>query len=135
MSQGRSPSWWREDQLIWAFTVNIGTRNRRLALTVNPHGAYSFDSTAPEPGVMDGIMAAAQTVGNEWTMEAAIPLVKLADIGFVSVERSRSPPGCSGTALVLAGAERAHGFRASAPFGRKPERNRFPASPPGIVPA
>lgn len=91
MSQGRSPSWWREDQLIWAFTVNIGTRNRRLALTVNPHGAYSFDSTAPEPGVMDGIMAAAQTVGNEWTMEAAIPLVKLADIGFVSVERVRVP--------------------------------------------
>ncbi len=91
MSQGRSPSWWREDQVVWTFAVNVNNRNRRLSLTVNPLGAYSFDSTVSEGGVMDGVMATAQTSVNEWIMEAAIPLSKLAHIGFVSVERVRVP--------------------------------------------
>jgi dienelactone hydrolase len=91
ISRGSSPSWWREDQVIWTFAVNVNNRNRRLSLTTNPLGAYSLDSTAPEPGVLDGIMATAQTAANEWTIEAAIPLSKVAKIGFVSVERIRVP--------------------------------------------
>ena len=63
-SQGRNPTWWREDQLIWTFAVYINNRNRRLTLTVNPFGAYSFDSTA---------VATSRTADSEWIIEAAIP--------------------------------------------------------------
>jgi hypothetical protein len=91
MSQGRSPSWLREDQVVWTLAVHVNKRNRRLSLTVNPLGAYSLESTVSDPGVMDGVMAAAHSGAGEWVMEAAIPLSKVADIGFVSVERVRVP--------------------------------------------
>ena len=66
ISTGRNPTWLLEDQVMWTFTVNINSRNRRLTLTVNPHGAYRFDSTVPEPGFADGVMAAAQMSATEW---------------------------------------------------------------------
>jgi hypothetical protein len=92
MSQGRSPAaWWREDLLVWTFAVNFNNRGRRLILTVNPLGAYSLESTSPDPGVMNGVVAASLVSTNGWTMEAAIPLAKLAPVGFVSVERVRVP--------------------------------------------
>ena len=91
ISQGRSPAWWREDLIAWTFAVNFKNRGRRLTLTVNPLGAYGAESTSPDPGVMDGVMATSRAGTNEWTVEAAIPLDKLAPIGFVSVERVRVP--------------------------------------------
>ena len=91
MSQGRTPVWWREDVVVWTFAVNFNNRGRRLTLTVNPLGAFSLDSTTPDPGVMNGVMAAALAGISEWTVEAVIPLEKMAPIGFVSLERVRVP--------------------------------------------
>jgi dienelactone hydrolase len=89
ISRGRAPSWLREDQVVWTFAVNMNQRNRVLSLTVNPLGAYSFDSTVPDAGVADGVVATALTATGEWSMEAAIPLSKLSRIGFLSVDRVR----------------------------------------------
>ena len=82
ISQGRDPSWRREDQVIWTLAVHVNKRNIRRTLTVNPFGAYSFDSTA---------VVTTDAGRNEWIMEAAIPLSELANIGFVSVQRVRVP--------------------------------------------
>ncbi len=84
MSTGVSPTWWREDLLVWNFATNYNNRGRRVALTVNPFGAY-------DAGGMKGVMATARVGGGEWTMEAAIPLSELAPIGFLSLERIRAP--------------------------------------------
>jgi cephalosporin-C deacetylase-like acetyl esterase len=91
MSQARSPTWWREDMLIWTFAVNFNNRGRRVTLTVNPLGAYALDSTLPDPNVMNGAMVTAQVSANEWTVEAAVPLERLASSGFLSIERVRVP--------------------------------------------
>jgi cephalosporin-C deacetylase-like acetyl esterase len=91
ISHGRSPAWWREDIVVFNLAVNFKNRGRRLTLTVNPFGAYSLDSTAPDPDVMKGVLATAVAGASEWTVEAAIALDKMAPTGLLSVERVRVP--------------------------------------------
>ncbi len=91
ISQGRSPAWWREDIAVFTFAVNFNNRGRRLTLTINPFGAYSLDSTMPDPDVMKGVVATARPGAGEWTVEAAFALDKISRTGLLSVERVRVP--------------------------------------------
>jgi hypothetical protein len=81
ISQGANPAWRREDLVVWTFAVNFKNRGRRLTLTVNSFGAYSTESSAADPVMMDGVLETAQSGAGEWTMEAAIALDKLSPGG------------------------------------------------------
>jgi len=85
-STGRNPNWWSEDIITWNIraqdTANRGHLN--LSLTVNPLGAYSLPGT-------DGLLVATHLGAGEWTVEAAIPLDRLGQLGFIDVQRVRAP--------------------------------------------
>jgi cephalosporin-C deacetylase-like acetyl esterase len=93
-SIGRDPAWGREDLISWRFDIRPAKgRNRMMAVSVNPLGGFRVDFTAPGevPEGAKRVLAAASNGPQEWTVEAAIPIESLAEIGFVSVERVRVP--------------------------------------------
>ncbi len=93
-STGQNPSWWRED--LVAFTVAFKAFSTTLTVTINPLGAYSADYSyrlAPTRPTENGrpVLAAATLGPDGWSAEAAIPLVNIGPIGFLSAERIRAP--------------------------------------------
>lgn len=93
-STGSNPNWWSEDLVTWTFRVQNAAlrRNLSLSLAVNPLGAYRFQNAAtlePFRGA-EKILVAATRVPGAWTVEAAIPLDRLAEIGFLDVHRVRA---------------------------------------------
>jgi len=91
-SIGRDPVWWREDLVIWTFRFhNSQGRNESLTLTANPLGGYSVDPRGTSSDTQQGIRASAFLDQGGWSVEAAIPVARLAKIGFVSGERIRVP--------------------------------------------
>ena len=55
-----------------------------LSLAVNALGAYSLPGT-------DGLLVSTHLGAGEWTVEAAIPLDRLGQLGFIDVQRVRAP--------------------------------------------
>jgi dienelactone hydrolase len=91
-SIGRDPVWWREDLVIWTFRIHDSQgRNKSLALTVNPLGAYSVDPHGTSSDLQQEIRVSASLGPEGWSVEAAIPVAGLAKIGFVTGERIRVP--------------------------------------------
>lgn len=105
-SAGSNPSWWREDMIIWMIRYRSTSppSNRVALLVVNPLGAYKLGSvrdiynltqddiiTSTPFEWSDEIMVAAEIGEDEWRVEAALPLERLANSGFLSVERIRVP--------------------------------------------
>ena len=93
-SVGRDPAWGREDLVSWRFDFRTAKgRNRLVAVSVNPLGGFRVDFSDPAdvPEAARRVLAAAAVGPQEWTVEAAIPIESLAEIGFVSVERVRVP--------------------------------------------
>ena len=91
-SVGRDPVWWREDLVIWTFRFHSSEgRNVSLTLSVNPLGAYRVEPIEAAEDPHWPIGASASISSDSWSTEAAIPVDKLAKIGFVSVERIRVP--------------------------------------------
>lgn len=93
-SVGRDPAWGREDLVSWRFDFRTAKgRNRLVAVSVNPLGGLRVDFSDPAdvPEAARRVLAAASAGSQEWTVEAAIPIEGLAEIGFVSVERVRVP--------------------------------------------
>jgi dienelactone hydrolase len=89
-SIGRDPVWWREDLVIWTFRLHDSQgQNKSLTLTVNPLGAYSVDPHGTSSDPQQGIRASASLGLEGWSVEAAIPVARLAKIGFVTGERIR----------------------------------------------
>ena len=93
-STGRNPAWWREDLI--AFTVLFKAFSNTVTVTINPLGAYSADygyRQAPKrpPDNSPPVLAAASLGRDGWSAEAAIPLVNIGPIGFLSAERIRAP--------------------------------------------
>ncbi|HKW96163.1 MAG TPA: acetylxylan esterase [Bryobacteraceae bacterium] len=93
-STGTNPNWWAEDLVSWTFRIHSAATRRNLTveLTVNPLGAYRFQNAAtrePLAGA-EKILAAARLGAGEWTVEAAVPLDRLALIGFIDVQRVRA---------------------------------------------
>jgi dienelactone hydrolase len=88
-STGRNPGWWSEDMIkldLRLYSVAM-RRNLNLSLSVNPFGAYEFKGA---DGIETSTMAAATASPGEWTIEAAIPLDGLSQIGFMHVQRVRA---------------------------------------------
>ena len=106
-SIGRDPVWWREDLVIWTFRLHDSQgQNKSLTLTVNPLGAYSVDPHGTSSDLQQGIRASASLGPEGWSVEAAIPVARLAKIGFVTGERIRvAQARRSRTSLALAGSE------------------------------
>lgn len=91
-SIGRDPVWWREDLVIWTFRFhNSEGHDTPLTLSVNPLGAYRVDPPGTSGDPQQGVRASASLGSESWDAEAAIPVARLAKIGFVSVERIRVP--------------------------------------------
>ena len=91
-SIGRDPVWWREDLVIWTFRIHDSQgRNKSLTLTVNPLGAYSVDPQGTSSDLQQEIRASASLGPEGWSVEGAIPVARLAKIGFVTGERIRVP--------------------------------------------
>jgi dienelactone hydrolase len=93
-SVGRDPAWGREDLVTWRFDFRtVKGRNRLVALSVNPLGGYRVDYSVPAdvPEAARRALAAASVGPQGWSLEAAIPIESLAEIGFLSVERVRVP--------------------------------------------
>jgi len=91
-SIGRNPVWWREDLVIWTFRFRSSEeRNVFLTVSVNPLGAYRVEPIGAAEDPQQPIRASASVGSDSWSAEAAIPVGKLAKIGFVSVERIRVP--------------------------------------------
>jgi len=93
-STGQNPAWWREDLI--AFTVLFKAFSNTVTVTINPLGAYSADygyRQAPKrpPDNSRPVLAAASLGRDGWSAEAAIPLVNIGPIGFLSAERIRAP--------------------------------------------
>jgi hypothetical protein len=93
-STGRNPNWWSEDLITWNIRVQDTAvrRHLSLSLTVNPAGAYSLLGAAgveslEEPGKL---LVATHLAEHEWTVEAAIPMERLGQIGFIDVLRVRA---------------------------------------------
>jgi hypothetical protein len=91
-SIGRNPVWWREDLVIWTFHFHSSEgRNDSLTLSVNPLGAYRVEPPGASGDSQQGVRASASIGSESWSVEAAIPVARLAQIGFVSAERIRAP--------------------------------------------
>lgn len=93
-STGRNPNWWSEDLITWNIRVQ-DTEVRRhlsLSLTVNPAGAYRILGAAGVESleVPGRILVATHLAEGEWTVEAAIPVERLGQIGFIDVVRVRA---------------------------------------------
>lgn len=93
-STGRNPSWWSEDLVTWNIRVydRRVQRNLNLSLAVNPLGAYRLDGAAGVPPLESerSVMAASRVGRGEWTVEAAIAVDDLGQIGLLDVERIRA---------------------------------------------
>jgi len=93
-STGSNPNWWSEDFITWNIRVQ-DTEVRRhlsLSLTVNSVGAYRILGTAGVES-LEGpgrVLVATHLTKGEWTVEAAIPLERLGQIGFIDVMRVRA---------------------------------------------
>ncbi len=91
-STGRDPRWVREDQVVWRFRYNLPVGGHRLlTLIVNPLGAYSVELHGPAGEASQGVRATASLGPEGWSVEAAIPVDMLPQIGFISAERIRVP--------------------------------------------
>jgi len=91
-STGRDRVWWREDMVIWTFRFHSAQGNNiTLTLGVNPLGAYRVDPPGASGDPQQGVRASASLDSEGWSVEAAIPVARLAKIGFVSAERVRAP--------------------------------------------
>jgi cephalosporin-C deacetylase-like acetyl esterase len=117
-STGENPDWWREDLIIW--TVHFGAFGKTLTISINPLGAYRVDAS-PLPrnwsdrplsesvlgpgyfstGLMEArrffhnltepLLVSAAVGKNEWSVELAIPISDISNVGFLSAERVRVP--------------------------------------------
>ncbi len=94
-STGRNPTWWSEDLITWNIRVQDTDERRHLSLSlsVNPLGAYRLAGGAGVPSLEgDASLLVATNLGaGEWTVEAAIPMARLGQIGFIDVQRVRAP--------------------------------------------
>ncbi len=94
-STGRDPNWWSEDLITWNIRVQdtVVHRHLNLSLTVNPLGAYHLQGGAGVPSLdgAESLLVATHLGAGEWTVEAAIPLERLGQIGFIDVQRVRAP--------------------------------------------
>ena len=91
-SIGRNPVWWREDLVIWTFHFHSSEgRNDSLTLSVNPLGADRVELPGASGDSQQGVRASASIGSESWSVEAVIPVARLAKIGFVSAERIRAP--------------------------------------------
>ena len=91
-STGHDPTWWREDEVVWTIRYHAADgANKTLTLTVNPLGAYSVDPGGTSGDPQQAVRAAAALGPEGWNVEAAIPVARLAGIGFIMAERIRAP--------------------------------------------
>ena len=92
-STGRNPDWWSEDLITWNIRVQDTAvrRHLSLSLSVNPLGAFRLLGAAGVASLEGGLLVAANLGSGEWTVEAAIPLERLGQIGFLDVQRVRAP--------------------------------------------
>jgi hypothetical protein len=94
-STGRNPTWWSEDLITWNIRVQDTDvrRHLSLSLSVNPVGAYRLQGAAGVPSLEGSeiLLVATHLDANEWTVEAAIPLERFGQIGFIDVQRVRAP--------------------------------------------
>src|SRR5579859_2823521 len=94
-STGRNPNWWSEDLITWNIRVQDTDvrRHLSLSLSVNPGGAYRLQGAAGVPSLegAESLLVAAHLGAGEWTVEAAIPLERFGQIGFIDVQRVRAP--------------------------------------------
>jgi hypothetical protein len=94
-STGNNPSWWSEDLITWNIRVQDTAvrRHLSLSLTVNAVGAYRVQGAAGVPSLegAQSLLVATHLGAGEWTVEAAIPLDRLGQIGFIDVQRVRAP--------------------------------------------
>jgi len=94
-STGRNPNWWSEDVVTWNIHVhdNQARRNLNLSLTVNALGANRLEGASGVKWLEgdDKVLAASRVTGTEWTVEAAIMLGDLEQIGFLDIQRVRVP--------------------------------------------
>lgn len=93
-STGRNPNWWSEDLVAWNIRVQDTAvrRHLSLSLTVNPVGAYRLHGGDGVPSLEGGdrLLVASHLGRGEWTVEAAIPLERLGQIGFIDIQRVRA---------------------------------------------
>ena len=94
-STGHNPNWWSEDLVTWNIRVQDTAvrRHLSLSLTVNAVGAYRLQGAAGVPSLegAESLLVATHLGAGEWTVEAAIPLDRLGQIGFIDVQRVRAP--------------------------------------------
>ena len=94
-SSGRNPNWWSEDLITWNIRAQDTAvrRHLSLSLTVNPLGAYGLQGAAGAPSLegAESLLVATHLGAGEWTVEVAIPLERLGQIGFIDVQRVRAP--------------------------------------------
>jgi dienelactone hydrolase len=88
-STGANPVWWREDLVTW--TVRFRGFGVSLIVGVNPLGAYRVESTGVRKEPQGPVLASAAIGSDGWSAEVAIPIERIANIGFISVERVRAP--------------------------------------------
>jgi len=93
-STGRNPNWWSEDLVTWNIRVQDTAVRRHLSLSlaVNPVGAYRLQGGNGVPTLegASGLLVASHLGRGEWTVEAAIPLERLGQIGFIDIQRVRA---------------------------------------------
>jgi hypothetical protein len=93
-STGRNPNWWSEDLITWNIRVQdtAARRHLSLSLSVNPVGAYRMTGAAGVASLeaAEGLLIATALVEGAWTVEAAIPMERLGQIGFIDVQRVRA---------------------------------------------
>jgi hypothetical protein len=94
-STGRNPTWWSEDLVTWNIRVQDTDvrRHLSLSLTMNPVGAYRLQGGDGVPSLDGGggLLVASHLGRGEWTVEAAIPLERLGQIGYIDIQRVRAP--------------------------------------------
>ena len=93
-SAGRDPAFGREDLIAWRFRIRPAKgASQTIAVSVNPLGGFRVESSSPSvlPGAAQQAQAAAVVGEQGWTVEAAIPLELLAEVGFLAIERVRVP--------------------------------------------
>jgi dienelactone hydrolase len=94
-STGRNPNWWSEDVVTWNIHVhdNQARRNLNLSLTINALGANRLEGASGVKWLEgdDKVLATSRVAGGEWTVEAAIMLGDLEQIGFLDFQRVRAP--------------------------------------------
>jgi hypothetical protein len=94
-STGRNPNWWSEDLVTWNIRAQDTAvrRHLSLSLTVNPVSAYRLLGADGVPSLEAGgrVLVASHLGRGEWAVEAAIPLERLGQIGFIDIQRVRAP--------------------------------------------